>query len=976
MASEIQVARGSLAARDPNTLLDAELFWVPENISNDAEKGYRRRTDIPFDRGTLYIGRPSSLIPSEHLSDITPMPIAGERSYKGMVYRGQITSEKGIVDENGNIYKTFKYVREGDFFVFSNWAAPGGQFEKDRFKDGDILLITRASYKIAPDLSKNIGNVNAEDIDYIKINAFVGEARNIDYAPVDGLPANNVQDALTQLNNTKISYKGTIPDDFHIDSLMTQTGNTYSGRADKLIPGAMYLVLDSGYEIKGTNLKGNATKWTTTRGDFIIWQDDERGWLLVPSGFNSKKLEFDPTEAVKQQTEIGTFNEDELEHIISTSGLTNVQDALTYLLSHKAMLDSSGKVPLSQLHSTVLGAMQYKGTWDPVKAGLSLDNSVAQDINNQNPWPTATNEKPDVAGDEESPLNSGARKNKPGDYYIVSTSYKHINYIDKDSITSTGVYSREPLVLNNGDWIVYTDIGNGKGRWEVIDNTDKLSGINFTVNGTKVGGAIEYLSPTHNTMLIDIPTHAADGKLVIYENGSVMTTAGVRLVDQAKETSKNPSQTYHLPVYTDDANDTITVSTIKNFQNALGINVTETHSDVVIGSETEHYNEYIYGDIFINPHIFIEDGLLSGPKDSGVVFNVTSGKASTLYADPKQKDGQEFILPTLNSKIIGKLKGITLIGGRLTKSIQDGYIESTSIEEHMRSGNTTYNDDDILSVEFHAPVVDVNNIETRHIKFGRRSNLNNSLSNGGQFGADGRLLEGELTADVYAHSSQSTNVTHTLPQQSGVLVNDTDWKKNIVGTEGTIPVYGTPDQRDNEASPRTTLIDSKVKQLGGALFDLLFNSKTDIHNATHTIDGEKGLDSIDYRDYTDERYNNEKHGVKVVDPETGAESYVGTDSNVIFESDTVIGEIEKTDNGYKVKTPRSLMVTKSLLVGNQDTNTTQIIPGRKLFPRDTQYFDPRTDELLPEKDVYVEMPSVSGVLLTSNSRIDGGLYVI
>ena len=206
MASEIQVARGSLAARDPNTLLDAELFWVPENISNDAEKGYRRRTDIPFDRGTLYIGRPSSLIPSEHLSDITPMPIAGERSYKGMVYRGQITSEKGIVDENGNIYKTFKYVREGDFFVFSNWAAPGGQFEKDRFKDGDILLITRASYKIAPDLSKNIGNVNAEDIDYIKINAFAGEARNIDYAPVDGLPANNVQDALTQLNNTKISY--------------------------------------------------------------------------------------------------------------------------------------------------------------------------------------------------------------------------------------------------------------------------------------------------------------------------------------------------------------------------------------------------------------------------------------------------------------------------------------------------------------------------------------------------------------------------------------------------------------------------------------------------------------------------------------------------------------------------------------------------------------------------------------------------
>lgn len=976
MASKIQVARGSLAARDPNTLLDAELFWVPENISNDAEKGYRRREDIPFDRGTLYIGRPSSLIPGEQPNDITPMPIAGERSYKGMVYRGEITTEIGITDKNGNIYDTFKYVRAGDYFVFRNWAAEGGQFQQDRFKDGDILLITKADYQIAPDLSKNIGNVKAEDIEYIKINAYKGDARNIDYEPVDGLEVENVQQALTYLNNVKISYKGTIPDDYSIDVLMTATDNTYSGNAAKLVPGAMYLVLTSGYNIKGTNLRGDQTTWTTTRGDFILWQDDQKQWLLIPSGFNSKKLEFDPTEAVQQQREIGTFNEDELEHIISTSGLNNVQDALTYLFSHKAMLDSSGKVPLSQLHSTVLGAMQYKGTWNPVKSGLPLDNSVAQIIDNQNPWPSATNEKADVAGDEETTLDSGSRKNKPGDYYIVRTSYRHINYVDKDSITVDGSYTREPITLNSGDYIVYTDIGNGKGRWEIIDNTDKLSGLNFTINGSKVGGAIEYLTPTHDSMLIDIPTLAADGKLVIYENGSVMTTAGVRLVDQAKDTSKSASQIYHLPVYTDDANDTITVSTIKNFVNTLGINTTETHSDVVIGSESEHYNEYIYGDIFINPYVYIEDDLLAGKKDAGIVFKVSSGKSSTLYADPDQEEGQEFILPTLNSKIVGKLKGITFISGRLTKSVKDGYIESTSIEEHMVEGNTTYSDNDILSVEFHSPVVDVNNIETRHIRFGKRANLDNSLPNGGQFSQNGRLLDNEVTSDVYAHPDQATNVQNYLPQTSGVIVNDTDWKKDIVGTEGTMPIYGKPDQRGSEAAARATLIDSKVKQMGGALFDLLFNSKTDIHNARHYIDGENGLDSLDYRDYTDERYNNEKHGVKVVDPETGAESYVGTEHNVVLETDTVIGELENTDNGYKVKTPRSLMVTKSLLLGNQNTNTTHIVPGRSLFPRDSQYFDPRTDELLPERDVYVEMPSVPGVLISSNSRIDGGLYTI
>lgn len=976
MASKLQVARGSLAAKDPRTLLDAELFWVPENVSSDAEKGYRRRTDIPFDRGTLYIGRPSSLVPSENLNDIVPMPIAGERSYKGMVFRGYIENEIGIADGNGNIYDKFKYVRQGDFFVFRNWAVEGGQFKQDRFKDGDILLITRASYNIAPNLSTNIGNVNPEDIDYIKINTATSKASNIDFTPVDGLNSDNVQDALEYLNEVKISYKGTIPGDYRIDYLMTYVEDTYSGKNNLLVPGAMYLVLNSGWNIKGTDLNNVETTWTTTKGDFIIWQNDEKGWLLVPSGFNATKLEFDPTEAVQQQQEAGTFLEDDYEHITSTSNLNNVQDALTYLLSHKAMLDSSGKVPLSQLHSTVLGAMQYKGTWDPVKAGTPNDDTNAyQREENQNPWPSADNEKPDVAGDEETHLSSGARNNKPGDYYIVSTNYRHINYFDKDSITSTGQYTRETLNLNNGDWIVYTDMGNGTGRWEVIDNTDKITGINFTINGTKIGGAIEYLDPSHNTMLIDMPTIAADGKLVVYENGSVMTTAGVRLVDQAPETSKNPIQVNHLPVYTTDETDTITVSTIENFKNSLGINTTVTHSDVVIGSTTEHYNETIYGNIYINPHITVEDNILGPATDSGIVFTVTSNKSSSLYADPEQETGQRFILPTLSSKLVGKLEGITFIPGRLTKSIKDGYIESTSIEEHMISENTTYNDGEVLSIEFHSPVIDVNNIETRHIRFGKRANLNNSAINGGEFSSEGRLLPSELTSDVYAHPSQETNITNYLPEKSGVIVNDADWKKDITGTEGTFPIYGTPDQREQELEPRVTLIDSKIKQVGGALFDLLFNSKTDIHNARHYIDGEDGLDSSEYPEYTDERFDNETHGVLTVDEDTGESSYKGTEDNVILGTDTVIGELELTDNGYRVKVPRSLMVTKGLLLGNQSTATTQIIPGRTLFPMDSQYFDPRTDELLPEKDIYVELPSVSGVLLTSNSKVDGGLYV-
>ena len=101
----------------------------------------------------------------------------------------------------------------------------------------------------------------------------------------------------------------------------------------------------------------------------------------------------------------------------------------------------------------------------------------------------------------------------------------------------------------------------------------------------------------------------------------------------------------------------------------------------------------------------------------------------------------------------------------------------------------------------------------------------------------------------------------------------------------------------------------------------------------------------------------------------------GTPDNVNIKTDTVIGETAIGANGRYIKTPRSLMVTKSLVLGNSNTNSTHIVPGRTLFPGSNQYRYAKDEARLPVKDVYVEMPAVSGVLLTDCSRIDGGLYV-
>jgi len=103
-----------------------------------------------------------------------------------------------------------------------------------------------------------------------------------------------------------------------------------------------------------------------------------------------------------------------------------------------AGLDSGGKVPTAQLPDTVVGAVEYKGTWD---ASLNI---------------------PDL------PLSSPDK----GDYYVVSVS----------GSTSLGGIT---------DWVA-GDIAIYNGSaWEKIDTTDKVPSV-FGRTGAVVAAASDY----------------------------------------------------------------------------------------------------------------------------------------------------------------------------------------------------------------------------------------------------------------------------------------------------------------------------------------------------------------------------------------------------------------------------------------------------------------------------------------------------
>lgn len=964
----IQASRGSLKARSASDLDRGELFWVAKNVSANAETGYRSNTSFPYDEGTLYIGMPSLGDSPEN-----PIPIAGARAYKSMVFRGYISSQTSLTDD------LFKFARAGDFWIFSNNAV-GGDFLKADYRRNDVLLITNADYSLEADIdSGDIGQ--AKNLAATKLQCSGGDSRNVDYTGDEDLTGiTKVSDALDYLNYHKISYKGRIGIgmDYTIESLLTDITSGI-GNPAVLTAGSSFIVMQSNLVFNGYQ-NGTQKKWVSKKGDFVIWQDDKKQWLLVPSG-NSEAddITFDSDAAVEEQVNAGTFGEDNGDHIAKTKTLTNVQDALTYLLSHKAMLDSQGKVPISQLHSTVLGAMQYCGTWSPTTSDSGLKDPAYQSS-----WPVGTVDST-VKGDEETSYNTN---NKAGDYYIVSTNLTNVQYYDKTSTKNAdGTYSRV-IELNNGDWIVFTAETTGKGHWEKIDNSDRISQINFVINGIHNSGEADYADVATVKSLVGTPTIGASDKLVIWDNSETMTVAGVRLIDQYEDDENRKAEDTFMPVYTGNT-DTQKRSSIQNMESAdvdkyswssKKVYITKTNSNVFIGDNSNHFDQYTYGNIYARPYITAKTDNVITRENPKIYFEVKKTNddgtyiSSSLNPDANQVSGAEIFLPDASSKLIGKLAGVTFIKGRLLKSTHDGYADSTSIEEHMStSDDTFYSDASVVSIEFHSPKIDVNNIETRHITLGQLKYLNSSASNGGSFNNGGFNTE-EKTSSLYSHPGQTiAEIINYTPFTSGTLVNDTDLNTLISGKKDRIAIFGEKNTTygDGEKA-RSTIIESKIYQASSTIFDLLFHSATDISNATRTLDTDN-VSNTDYQNGTDSNFVKNVYGGK---DENGSLTGTGTDNNVVVETDTVIGEVTQDDDGKQIiKTPRSLLVSKSLVLGNNNTNSTHVVPGRTLFPDSSQYRNEKTEAQLKNNDVYVEPPSKSGVLLTDNSRVDGGLYI-
>ena len=946
MASRIQIARGSLSAflNSGQQLIQGELFWQAKNNSNNAETGFRDNPNRPWDEGTLYIGHPHlSEDGNGHPLNEMPLPIAGARAFKGLVYRGTLSEQQSLYINETEIGDTFKYVRTGDFFIFAN-NAKGGEF-KDvyDFRKNDILLVTYAEYDISTGLASNI--------QITKIDCSGGDAyqTRFDNTNTD-FEADNVQDALEELEYEKLSYRGTLSSQIQVNGLEPDIGT-------------LWLIVTDGLEFTYKKSE-NALERPTKKGDFAYYVNDEVGWIIIPSGYtDSEDIDYNPEAAVDAQRAVNsgdtTYDES---HIAATAQLTTVKAALDFILANHAQLDAAGKVPLSQLHDTVLGNLQYCGVWNP----LILDNTNGtNDPTYQSDRPTGVDT--DGSGEDGNPLVP-----HNGDYYIIQTSGTNIQYCDKTSYDeNSGTYKRI-IELNNGDWVVFSKspISDAsvdpsdtvKYHWSKIDNSDRITAINFDINGTHTTGEALDLSPTQQVSRIGTPTLAASDKLVLWENGGTITVAGVRLVSQKLD--ENGRATV-IPRYTGNKNE-LENSTIYNYTDEEKGELTLFHSNVSIGDNAHTFETEVHGNVHIFPHL---SATSNGYEDTMLKFYQAVDESLTadlreldLRVQPNYYPGSNVFLPEYSSTIIGKLKGVDLISGRITKSTQNGYIDSSSIEEHMianpnhvtdESGNQYYSDDDIDSVEIHAPTLSVNNAEIRHIVFGQKRTLElndngdpDPINGNNTRFVDGHLPTEEYKANLYANGYQIGNIEVYLPSRSGTLLTDTDFADQIKGTEKRLSVFGPT--ITVEGKERSTLIDSNIRQTANALFNTMMK--------TASIKSDSDTEYL-------ETYKK---------PELTTGGYEEEDT--VVETDLVVGKLSTGEEGQlHVESQRNLLITGDEIFANPNANNV-FFHSDRIFESDSQYRNPYTEELNPLSDVHVDLPAQSGVLLTSNSRIDGGIW--
>jgi hypothetical protein len=366
----------------------------------------------------------------------------------------------------------------------------------DFFKNGQVIIFTSENVEYIPNSYSLPEAGNPEGSKGIITLAGTSEAVDLEYDPSLAEAANDanitdVQTALDTLFNEKMEYIGSFneADVTSTDGLEEGDGYTPATKFDKvwaIIAKKRQLLMGQSIVYSGPTKNVETVDGDVTiRTNTLIVNNAGTIYTIPLGSSDARDCAFAPAGSLKTDETIPEFKTvyaNGEEDTLTFDQISTVQQALDYLTQNKADLNSQGKLPLSQMPSTLIGALQYVGTVTIADATTTLKASELAALmrtakENGDSWEKDTDAETDS-------VKANAWENlDSGDYTIISIPLATVegegHALSRQVVITDDATGEELFKVSNGDHVI---VNSATEDGYVFDHLDSSAAVD-SVNG-------------------------------------------------------------------------------------------------------------------------------------------------------------------------------------------------------------------------------------------------------------------------------------------------------------------------------------------------------------------------------------------------------------------------------------------------------------------------------------------------------------
>lgn len=379
----------------------------------------------------------------------------------------------------------------------------------DYFKNGQVIIFTDEDVSTIPNsylFDADEIAANAEGAKGIITLAGTSEAVDLEYDPslaevangVNGDPKiTDVQTALDTLFNEKMEYIGSFDEITITSTDKIEEGDNYTPATEfdkvwAIIAKQKQLLMGQSIVYSGPTRNVETVDGdVTVRTNTLIVNNAGKIYTIPLGSSDARDCAFVPAGSLKTDETIPEFNTVNAKgdkETLTFNEIATVQHALDYLTQNKADLNSNGKLPLSQMPSTLIGALQYVGT---VTIGNDTTTLTASELaalmrtakEGGDSWEKDTD-------DEADSTKANAYENlDSGDYTIISIPLANVDgedhQLSRQVVITDDATGEELFKVSNGDHVI---INSATEDGYVFDHLDSSAAVD-SVNG--ILGSVE-----------------------------------------------------------------------------------------------------------------------------------------------------------------------------------------------------------------------------------------------------------------------------------------------------------------------------------------------------------------------------------------------------------------------------------------------------------------------------------------------------